>query len=146
MKKFFWILSCSLSLCFWSCGDDSSDITGTYKIVSISSSQCEDPDLNFSYNFENNDCITELGVEVCLDGTFTLGENESFTGSFTISALGSNFTESFSGTYTIDGNDIIICENEGDCENGTISNNGNEISLRFPEDDDNCILVMKGKK
>ncbi len=146
MKKFFSAALLGSIFLLASCGDDSGEISGTYEIISISSSQCDDTDLNFSYNLENDNCIMESGFEICVDGTFTLASNGSFTGSFTVMALGFSETDTFTGTYTVDGNNITICDDTGDCETGTVNSSGDRITLRFPEDEDGCIVTITGKK
>lgn len=146
MKKFGFLVFLSLGLMFFGCGDDAGDVSGTYDIIFLSTSQCDDPDLNGSYDLESDNCVMESGIELCIEGTFTLASNGSFNGSFTITTLGFTISEAFTGTYTVDGNNITICDETDDCETGMIDSNGSEITLRFPEDEDNCILVVTGKK
>ena len=137
-------------LMFTSCGEDEGNdpasLSGSYKIIKLVLSNCDDPDLNTNLDFSDNDCVTELGIEFCLDGTLTLSDNGTLTASFTLSALGFSDSTTESGTYTVDGNSITFCDSSNDCEKGTIRDNGDEITISFPPDEDDCVLTITAEK
>ena len=130
----------------FSCGSDDDELAGTYRITSFTSSNCADPIENFDFDFSADDgCTTLLGEEVCGDGTLTLGEDGSFRYDLTVTAVGQSFGYSGSGSYTVDGNTITICDAD-ECETSTFTLGSGTITIRFSEADDPCILTLRGEK
>ena len=141
----YMFLLCTL-FSFFSCSSDDDDITGTYKITSFSSVGCSDPIDNFSFDFSANDgCTMFLGEEVCGDGTLTLSADNSFSFTLTVTAAGQSFTQNGSGSYSIDGNTITICDG-GVCETSTFTLGSGQITIKFSEESDPCVLTMSGEK
>ena len=136
-----------LSLLFTSCGDDDGDsIAGTYRLVTFTQTNCDDPQENFSLDLSADDgCTTLLGEEICGDGTMTLSENGGFSFSLTLSAAGQSFSSSGSGTYTVDGNEITICDGD-DCETSTFALGSDRITISVSEEDDPCIISLTGER
>ncbi len=132
------------------CGGDDEDesIAGTYTITFFSSTGCMDPVDNITFDFSTNDgCTTLLGVEVCGDGTMTLTEGGTFTISLTVSGGGQSFNTSATGNYTVDGNTITVCEDDGSsCETATFSLGSGELTITVPDPDDTCVYTFRGEK
>ena len=150
MNKLFTGILFTAFLLFTSCGEeegsDPGSLPGSYKIIKLVLSSCDDPELNTNLDFSDSDCITELGIEFCLDGTLTLSQNGTLTASFTLDALGFSESTTESGTYTVEGNSITFCDNSNDCETGEIRDNGDEITIKFPPDEDDCVLTITAEK
>ena len=146
-SKYLFLLSLVISLIAFSCGGDDEDetIAGTYKITGFSSANCDDPELNFSFDFTDG-CDMLLGQEVCGDGTISLTEGGTFSVSVTVTALGFSETTTASGSYTVDGNTITICEDGGDCETATFNLGSGKITLMIPDPEDNCVITVSGEK
>lgn len=147
-QNLFKTLLFCFSLCFiFSCGSDSDDIGGTYKITSISLSGCQDPSDNFNFNLEGDGCQDIGGTEVCVEGTMIItSATNDFSVTFSVMAGGISQSTTISGTYMLDGNVITICETGGDCETSTIDLGNNEVTIRVPEDEDGCITTIRGEK
>lgn len=129
-----------------SCGDDDDSIAGTYRLTSFSTTNCDDPEENINFDFSADDgCTSLLGVSVCGDGTITLTESGGFSFTLNITTLGQTFSETGSGTYTIDGNMITICDGT-ECQSSTFTLGSGRITLSYSEEDDSCIVTMVGKK
>ena len=130
-----------------SCGDDDGDtIAGTYRLTAFSQSNCADPLENYNLDLSADDgCTTLLGEEICGDGTLTLTESGGFSYNLTLTALGQSFTSSGNGSYTVDGNQITICDGE-DCETSSFALGSGQITISFSESGDPCVLSLTGEK
>ncbi len=125
-----------------SCGKDEDSIVGTYRIINLQSSACDDPGENLSLAFDENGCTIDNGIEVCLSGNIVLTESGMISGSFTLSFLGFTETTTFSDTYTYQNGTLTICDGNN-CESATVDQGLDTISIRFPSDDDSgCIITM----
>lgn len=136
----------ALGLFFSSCGSDDESVDGTYKMLSFTTTNCADPDENISFDFSANDgCVTIAGVEVCGQGTLTLNTDNTFSYSFTLSGAGLSETSNGSGTYSVDGNQITICDGD-ECSTSTFSLGSNMITISLSEADDPCVITIRGEK
>ena len=133
---FLWLIS--------SCSSEDGDVVGTYQIVSLATTNCDDPFENFSFNFESKDgCDSQLGLEICGDGHLTLTADETFTFSLTLTVDGDSSTMTSSGTYSVNGNTITTCDG-AICEDGNFDLGSGRIALSYT--DDSCIVTISGKK
>lgn len=125
-----------------SCGGDSDDVTGSYKIYSYGTTSCDDPEFNQSFEVDDDGCSNISGVEVCISGNVTLNADNTFVINATLSSTGFSEDLSGSGQYTASGNTITICD-DGECIDGRVD--GDEVTISIPAED-GCILTIKGRK
>ena len=137
------IMAIGLCFCFQACSSDDDDITGTYTITSYGLSGCNDPSLNFSLNTSsNNGCSTFQGEEICVSGSIVINTDNTYSISLNVSLGGFNDNQSATGTYTLSGNSISLCEGS-ECFDANIS--GNSLTITVPEEED-CDLVITAEK
>ncbi|MEM1120307.1 MAG: hypothetical protein AAGJ18_07640, partial [Bacteroidota bacterium] len=131
------------------CGDDgdSSDLSGSYKITSITIENCSDPSENISFEFDENGCFTEQMVEICVDGDWVF-TNDTYTLSFNLSVDGTALTapQNTSGTFELDGNMITLCDSGINCESANIRFDGDTITVFGITDDDGCEQTLVATK
>lgn len=126
------------------CNGEDGDITGVYRLTSLSSSNCLDPVENLNFDFSGDGGCTDFGgIEICGEGTISINADMTFLVSLTLTSDGDSFTESFGGEYTYDGETLTICDG-ADCGVATVS--GNKISLTFQDGDEGCSLTYNGQK
>lgn len=92
-------------------------VVGTWKLKSIETSNCNDPDENIApISADEEGCINILGSSACTEFVFAAG------GALTINTIIDGDAESFTGTYTVDEDKetISICES-GDCRGASIT-------------------------
>jgi hypothetical protein len=145
MQKLLLLFLFGMAFSMSSCSSDDEDIAGTYKIIEFSTSGCDDPEENVSFKLDNDGCVTQDGIEVCINGTFTFGANNTFMTSFTFSALGFNETTTASGTYAQEGNTITICDDDG-CESSSATISGGKLTITVPDAESNCTYRLVGQK
>lgn len=139
----FYLLMVLSSIVLFSCGSDDDDPTGTYKITSYGTANCDDPSENITLDISSDDGCTMLsGVEFCGTGSITIREDETFSLSVSITSDGVSFSTSGNGSYSLNGNTITVCDDD-DCFDGNI--NGNRLTLSVPSED-GCILTITGEK
>jgi hypothetical protein len=128
-----------LTVILTSCGKDDEtpnlepSIVGTWTLVDLVRANCTD---------DNNSTITLDCPTFCMTYAFDT------KGSVTNTYIDPNYTEAdvFVGAYTISGNTLTICEEDGatDCESTTIILSGDNLTISFLEDDgtESCDLTM----
>jgi len=113
------------------CGDDDDDdgpnaIVDTWTGTEIAFSECTDP----------TDNGTSTGDEVGLTIQFASG------GSYTVTFTDPDGTDTETGTYTVTGSSVSICENGGtDCNAFEWSISGDILTLSGSDND--CTMVIK---
>lgn len=137
---FFFVLSICL---FTSCGSDDS-VEGKWTLVSFSYTDCVDPDDNEVEAGYSATACTEQSSDDCFHQEFDFLSNGTLQITATDNFGGSVDVDTNSGTYTVDGDMITICEG-GDCENGTYSISGDVLTLTL-DDIDECSLVVRMTK
>ena len=126
MKNYF--IYVLLILLLLSCNkEETGSIVETYKITSLSQSNCPNSTENFDLNFGNDNCTTAAGIEFCESGTFNFSADGNFTSTIrmTVPALGEIVDLNGRGTYLANGNIATICFPE--CTDFTL--NGNSLML-----------------
>ncbi len=151
LNNFRFLLVLSLfALPFTSCSSDddsdddnnnnnSSSIVGNWNVTRIITANCDDPSDDSDLNLADEPCIEFFGIEVCteIEMTFTSGGDLSFTSMVTTTGYGTE-TDTEEGTYSVDGNNITICDEDGDCDTGTYSISGNTLNLSYSDPSDGC--------
>ena len=66
-------------------------------------------------------------------------------GKVTLSGAGLSETSSGSGTYSVDGNQITICDGD-ECSTSSFSLGSNMITISLSEADDPCVITIQGEK
>lgn len=137
MKNFLHILLVCLVF-LTACGDDEVSVVGTYKLTSMSQTNCNDSDENFELDFGSDDCATTGGIEFCESGLYTFSADGNFRSTVILSSaiIGEVADLSGSGTYELVGNDLSICIPE--CEDFIF--NGNNIT--FTDTSDGCVVTV----
>ncbi len=145
MTRFSLLFIFCLSVLFSSCSKDSDDIVGTYKIVSLKTERCNDPEDNFAPNLDKNGCALIDAIQVCIEGTFSFTANGTFSSNMKISA-GTLFSQTItaSGTYTLENGKLTICDQDG-CEISDAKLSKNKLTITVP-DDDGCVTTLVGEK
>ncbi|MEM6320244.1 MAG: lipocalin family protein [Bacteroidota bacterium] len=150
MKSNFLVVSLLAVVVFLSsCGkdDNTNQLSGTYKITSLTSENCNDPDDNINFQFDDDGCFTEQNIEICIDGTWVFNDG-NYTVTFAIEADGFSIggSESDSGTYTIEGSRATLCPMGEDCGTATIRFDGDTFTISDIDDDDGCDVTMVATK
>lgn len=126
LTYFFFVISlCCLALV--SCGDDeptfADELVGTWNLLSITATGCDDPSDNLDFDFGTSGCTTFMGAEICTNGTYTFTSGGTYRTGGSISS-GSQILVDLSagGTYTVDGNSVTICDDaDSDCGTATVT-------------------------
>jgi len=134
---FFALLS---ALLFTSCGGDGDSVTGTWIAVSTESTSCDDPDDNQdSADFSSEPC-TANSPDGCIYASYTFTET-TLTTAISFSIFGVLDSETDSGTYTIDGDQITVCL-DGECDPATFSIDGDTLTIVATDPDDGCVSTL----
>lgn len=134
----------AFSTLFISCGGDD-DIEGTWAVQSVSSTDCADPLDNFSESGYSLTPCTETSADGCASFILTFAAT-TYTTSTIATFNGGVFSEDGSGTYTIDGDRLTLCEDGTDCDGGTFSLDGNTMTLVSDPDEDGCVTTLVATK
>lgn len=144
LKNVFLFLT--ISFLVVSCSKDEKTVEGNWKFTSIVSTNCTDSEDNGTLNFTNG-CFTEdlfgFAIEVCGNLVMT---DKNYTITSTTSFLGETDTETETGTYTIDGNNITLTSSAGEVVQGTVNGDRNRITIRDTDPDTGCdqeIIISK---
>jgi len=121
------------------CSDDDDSISGTYKIASITNSNCNNPAENYDLNLEDDGCDTLSGIEVCESGTINFSADGNFTSTLRLNApaLGDIFSFNSTGTYVANGSNLTVCAQF--CEDWTLSGD----KLIFTQTNNGCESVIE---
>jgi len=135
----------SFSTIFISCGGDD-DIEGVWIVESFTTTECNDPSDNGSETGYSMVPCTETSEDDC-DSFIVTFAATTYTSVLTSTFNENVFTDTGSGTYTIEGDRLTLCEDGSDCEGNTFSLNGNVITITSdPDEDDGCVLVITARK
>lgn len=149
-----------LTVLLFSCGGDDDDpAVGTWQLSSIVTTGCSDPTENVSLQLDDDGCITEQGVTICLLQTLDFNDNGTLDFGFSIDIPGSEelgidaddlglefggITGDGDGAGTwrnISGTVIEICS-DGECNQVDFSINGNAMTLSDIDDGDGCLSTL----
>lgn len=130
-----------------SCSQDNIDedvIEGNYRLLEIRNFNCEDVADDARWDLVAEKCVI-AGQEVDCIGVEVVYAFED-DGSFSISSDGSNslYFESFvTGQYTYEDDIIEMCDEDGQCINGTFDLNADRLIISSADDDeDGCELEL----
>lgn len=145
MKNLTYLLFLAfLSIAITSCGDDEptleEQIIGTWNLLSLTTSGCDDPSDNLDLDFGTSGCATIMGEELCTNATYTFTSGGAFRTGGSISA-GSQILLDLSGggTFTVEGNMVTICDEVDDeCDTATVTVVDDRMTVRTTSSDDNC--------
>lgn len=130
----------------FSCSESNDGIVGVYRLLSFGSTECEDPDENISFDFSANDgCQDFFGTEVCGSGSFSFTEAGFFILDITLSSDGDSFSDTITGQYTLDGQDLTVCVND-ECKTSNFSLRSGKMTFIFPNPDASCVVSVSGEK
>ncbi len=126
----------------------SSNLTGTWKVNYVATSNCTNPEDNAIIDLANGDCIDELGIEVCFTINYVFNADGGFTYTFESNFLGQTMTDSSTGTWSTDGNILTICETgSSECDDAPFTISGNQLTISITDNpDDGCDVEMKAIK
>lgn len=111
---------------FSSCGDDlEMDILGTWNATLIQFSNCADEDDNLIFAGDNEGCAVFDGDMTCFSFTFSEGGTMSVTS--TVDYGGIINSDTTNGSYTLDGDNITF--NLDGSFSGTASVDGNQLEI-----------------
>jgi len=154
-----------LTVLLFSCGGDDDDpAVGTWQLSSIVTTGCSDPTENVSLQLDDDGCITEQDITICLLQTLEFNDNGTLDFDFSIDIPGSEElgidaddlglefdgivgSDDGAGTWTsISDNVIEICS-DGECNQIDISINGDNMTLTNSDaEDDDCMSRLVYKK
>lgn len=141
-KNLFSLVLLGIGVLFLSsCGDDAhdEDIAGTWNITLVSSTGCDDPDDNLNQDLTaNNGCVMEQGIEICTEGTMVITAAGGLTINLIATSGGVSFTETVTGTITVNDDDTVTLCSDGDCEDGTCTIDGDDLIIATTNSTDNC--------
>jgi len=143
MKKLNYLIVLLVVLIASSCAKDEKLIVGTWKAASFSSTNCNDPADNWEMDFVNG-CFSQsefgFGIEICMEFTFNKDKTYTVVTKSTYTFLGETETETETetGTYTITGDKIRICDNTGDCDEGTFAVTKSSLTFFDLDAEDGC--------
>ena len=147
MKNILLFLFVSSTFLITSCGSDSVEesIIGKWEISSFSATGCDDASDNVSFNFNDGNCFDQSGQEFCLEIEFEFKSDGSMIQKTTTMFLGTQDSETVNYNYSVDGNNITVCETATDCSTQSFTINGNTLSFGF-QDSDNCNVTISAKR
>jgi hypothetical protein len=159
-KKACLLFSIYFSLCFSCSNDDATpanQIIGTWEVTSYTVTNCTDPEDNGFSGGEIDDligCYTFNGfdVEVCYSMSLIISADGIITSTITSTYLdpttGTEQTSSDSTTvtYTINGDQIIICDSDDECNNGSLTVNANTLEISNTSSTDGCLILITAMK
>lgn len=113
----------------YSCGDDTDELVGSWDLISLNITGCNDSSDNLTISFENG-CTSIQGIELCTTARNIFSEDGSFRTTGGLTADGQQIEDlSDTGTWSRTGNSVVICDNTGDCNGSTIRINGNTVTV-----------------
>lgn len=147
IKSLFFV---AILLSIISCGKDNDNlaesIIGTWQIVQLEYSDCDDSTDNINIEVDDSGCTQDQIIEICMDGTMTF-TNTDLILLIELSSDGSSLGETRgSSNYTVDGNTLTICDSVNDCEDTAINLSGNTLTITIMDDDDGCLLRLVGER
>ena len=140
MKNLQLLLILGLSFLIASCGDDDplseTIVDGSWNLVSIEQTSCDDATDNIALTLVENNCITFGGDDELCNNVFSFSANGEARLSFTEDGE-ADFDE-FTYTVNDDTNQITLCEDVSDCNTFTV----NEDQFTWTiEDSGNCMII-----
>jgi hypothetical protein len=123
------------ALLFSSCGGDDDDLVGNWVGVSADFVDCDDPNENSSVTLSTEECTA--ADDGCFYVEFIFTET-IVTANSQISFFGVFETDSESGSYTRNGDEIEVCF-DGDCQSSQFSIDGDILTIITDEDLDGCM-------
>ena len=128
-----------------SCGKDDEDlIVGEWKVASLTATNCFDSEDNMALVFSNG-CLKQsvegFDFEICMKLTFT--SDGRYTFETKTSFFGETETETESGTYSIDGNILRMCDGFGDCDEGEFSVTSSSLTFKSESSEDGCKTELR---
>ena len=131
----------SIILLTASCNDDkesspSNPIVGTWVLETITMSGCDDDDENGSYS---------LGCTATTCSKVTTTKDGKFSTSTTLGGV----TVNDNGTYSVTGNSLAICVDNGtDCSTTEflLSSNNNNLTMKETDDETGCLTIAVYKR
>lgn len=153
--RFLFVLGV-FALPFIACSDDDGDggggsIEGRWQMTFVETSDCNDPADNTQFDLTTDNCFEVFGVETCFDIVYQFNADGTYESiaTTTTTALGQTTTDTDTeaGTYTVNGNNITICDDDNDCSMGQFTVSGNNITLTYQDDpDDGCDGELRGTR
>ena len=141
MKHFdcLWIALLAISVfTFSSCSDDNPDtIEGLWNFTNIQSSNCTDSYDNGEIDLSGG-CIDLILAEIC-SATIDFRSDGTFEVSVETTTLGIPTTDSDTGTYTVSGNNLTMCDSSGNnCDTGTFILSGSQLTGNYTDPNSGC--------
>ena len=123
-------LMCAFFACailFSACKKDdetsNDDVVGTWNAVSFISSGCDDPTEDGIVDASLLACNDPAAL-LCTEISYVLKADGTFDNEIVGMALGTDISQTFSGTYTVSGDELELCATgESDCLKFTVANN-----------------------
>lgn len=138
MKRLIFIFM----LGFLSCGDDEIDLSGNWDLAYLSIESCINISDNVFINLMIRDCTRINGMDVCYEAEVEFTSSE-ITTIITTKAGGASRTDTRNFTYTIDGEDMTICEGSNDCWQGSWTLEGDTFSFAGVGVQDGCSILFE---
>lgn len=119
------------------------DLVGTWKVNYVKSSNCDTIEDNTILDLTTSDCIEFFGFETCFDISYEFKADGAFNSSVIteINILGQvqTETETTTGTWSVEGNTLTICESNSSCVDAQYTLSGNNLTFMINDDpDDGC--------
>jgi len=142
--KQFFIVLCALTLVFSACKKDETpvlpDVTGLWKVITVTTSDCNDPSENRTENAADFACTTPDAI-ICYEYELDLKADETFTMDLTAFFLGQDISTIETGTYKVLSEDEVeICYSDGTCT--TTSLGDDQLTMSGPDDETGCLMTM----
>ena len=147
MKNYILLLLFVIAAAGTGCGDDTDEnsIIGTWEVNNFAASGCDDENDNISLDFSDGNCFEEDNIEFCAEIEFEFKSDGTLRVKSTFIFFGTETSETESYNYSVDGNQITVCENSTECSTETFSINGDTLTFKF-EDTDGCTVTMTAKR
>lgn len=142
------LVAMSISILFSACKKDK-DLTGTYKVTKLSETNCPDATVEITFDASvNNGCVEELGTLFCDEYIMTFTSEGTMTFTFIAKEDGiETFNISSPGTYTISGDEIMLCQTGEACIDGTFTlSDSGLLSISGAESGSTCISNIEAQR
>jgi hypothetical protein len=143
-----------------SCGDnnDSDSLIGTWQLTSITASGCDLAEDNTSLVLDDNGCVSQDGIQICILQLISFNENGTLTTDisfeipgfedlgFTVEDLDIDISDfgDDNSTWTMISDTVVeICDDVDGCNQASYTLSGDRLTLSgFDEDDVNCMTSL----
>ncbi len=136
-------IDCLIVVCFFgllfSCKkEDTGSLVGIWKATRIETKNCTKASDDRILELGANDCTVVSNIEYCVTIKYALNSDGTYQYYNTTKIAGFPFSETKNGTYTVSGNKLTLCENNGSCSDGTFTVSSTTLTVNSKDSSSGC--------